>query len=275
MVLDGVRVRALPTAAESGAMNMALDTVAAESVSTGGPASIRVYEWRPSTLSLGYAQASETVDWEYCENAGIEITRRPTGGGGIYHDAVGDIAYSIVAPRDVLPSELSACYATLCEPILTAFDRIGVDVDFASTREPAAYEPACYLRQVNPAHDMVVSMEGTERKISGNAQHRVRDAVVQHGSLRFQNEPEQHLACFADCPVDTDEFESRVTAINELIEIDRQSVLEILEQSLQEWAGAEPGTWTDAERSRARELVEAKFGHADWNRHRKDPISVT
>lgn len=271
MALDGVEVRALPTEARAGAMNMALDAVAAETVSAGGPASVRVYGWQPSTLSLGYAQASETVDWGYCEGVGIDVTRRPTGGGGIYHDAVGDIAYSIVAPRDALPGDLLEAYERLCSPVVAAFERMGVPVRFADAQRPAALAPACYLREINPAHDLVVGAKTTARKISGNAQHRRRDAVVQHGSLLYSNRVERHLACFADCPIAPATFRERVTAIDEHVAIDRSAAVATLEATLREWAAATAGEWSAAERDRAAELVAEKFGNDGWIRRRIDP----
>lgn len=268
--LSDVEVRHLPTAAEDGAMNMALDAVAAETVAGGGPPSVRVYEWNPSTLSLGYGQDPGTVDWDYCAREGIRTTRRQTGGGAIYHDAIGDIAYSIVAPRSALPGSLQEDYTTLCRPILEAFRRMGIDVDFATAERAAAYEPACYLRAMHPSHDLVVRGGREERKISGNAQHRPRDAVIQHGSLLYRNQPERHLACFADAPVDVATFRSRVTAIEEHEDIDRSDAVETLEATLVSWFGASPGTWGSAERARADELVREKFGNPAWTRRRED-----
>jgi len=53
------------------------------------------------------------------------VTRRQTGGGGIYHDAYGDVAYSIAVPAADVPGKLLDCYHLLCEPVLDAFDRLG------------------------------------------------------------------------------------------------------------------------------------------------------
>lgn len=272
-VLAETEVRLLPTAAEPGALNMALDEVAAETVAAGGPASARVYGWEPSTLSLGYGQDQATIDWAFCDREGIEVTRRPTGGGGIYHDAFGDIAYSIVGPRDALPGDLMACYELLCRPILDAFDRMGVDVRLAGTERPAVHDPACYLRRLHPSHDLVVPGEAGERKISGNAQYRHRDAVVQHGSLLFRSTPERHLACFTDHPTDPAEFRERVTAIDEQVDISRSTAIETLERTLADWLEGSPGRWTEAERARADALVAEKYGSEAWTRRRVDPTA--
>lgn len=259
-----LEVRHLPTDANRGAMNMALDAAAAETVEAGGPGCVRVYEWAPSTLSLGYAQAPETIDWHYCDREGIDVTRRPTGGGGIYHDSVGDLAYSIVLPRSELSGQLMEDYALLCEPIIEAFDRMGVPVRFASEERPAVYDPACYLRELHPAHDLVVRGPRGEQKISGNAQHRPRDAVIQHGSILFANQPERHLACFADPAVSVEAFASRVTSISEQVDIDRPTAVGTLEETLGEWFDATPGEWTDAELERASDLTSEKFGASHW-----------
>ncbi|MFB6206484.1 MAG: biotin/lipoate A/B protein ligase family protein, partial [Haloglomus sp.] len=96
-----------------GPLAMAYDEIAAETVAEGGPATVRVYQWRPGTLSMGYRQDPATVDFDYCEAQGISVTRRPTGGGAIYHDTVGDISYSIIAPADDVPGNLMDAYEQL------------------------------------------------------------------------------------------------------------------------------------------------------------------
>ena len=132
--------------ARSGPMNMALDEIAAETVADGGPRTLRVYRWDPSTLSLGYHQEPETIDWAYCEREGITVTRRPTGGGAIYHDNFGDISYSIVAPAAELPGDLLDSYALLCEPLFDALERLGVDAAYAEDERPAVHQ------QIGRAH---------------------------------------------------------------------------------------------------------------------------
>ncbi|WP_128225735.1 lipoate--protein ligase family protein [Halobacteriaceae archaeon SHR40] len=254
--------------ARPGPMQMALEEVAAETAATGGPRTVRVYRWDPSTLSLGYHQDATTVDWEYCEQAGIDVTRRQTGGGGIYHDVDGDISYSIVAPAAELPGDLMDCYEQLCTPVFDAFERIGVDAAFADEEQPSIHQPACYLRAINPAHDILAG-----GKISGNAQYRQRDAVIQHGSLSYSLTPERHLGTFATDDVSTEQFTDRVTSIREESGISREEAVASLESALQEWADATVGEWTDSELARAREIAEQKYESDAWNRDRTDPLS--
>ncbi|WP_435196022.1 lipoate--protein ligase family protein [Natronomonas sp. EA1] len=250
-----------------GATNMALDEIAAETAANGGPRTVRVYQWEPSCLTLGYRQAPDTVDWAFCEESGIDVTRRQTGGGGIYHDHYGDIAYSIIAPKDELPGDLMATYDLLCEPILAFLRAIGVDARFVEQEHDAIYHPACYLRDLHPAHDMVA---GAGRKIAGNAQYRRKDSVIQHGSITFSVDAPSHLGVFTDGPSES-RFRERVTGIDEQVDIDRADAVDALEAHLESWADADEGGWTDDELARARERAKTKYRSDSWNRERTDP----
>ncbi|MDG5778019.1 biotin/lipoate A/B protein ligase family protein [Haloarculaceae archaeon H-GB1-1] len=254
--------------ARDGPMNMALDEIAAETAADGGPRTVRVYRWDPSTLSLGYHQDPTTIDWEHCDRTDVTVTRRPTGGGAIYHDNYGDISYSIIAPADELPGDLMDCYALLCQPVLDAFERMGVSADFADEEQPEIHEPACYLRELHPAHD-VVTDDG--RKISGNAQYRQKDAVIQHGSLTYDRAVRRHLDCFTDHGVSPSTFRDRVTGVTEYVDLDREAAVGILETTLAEFTDAVVGSWTDDELDRARERAREKFGTDAWTRHREVP----
>jgi lipoate-protein ligase A len=251
-----------------GPTQMALDEVAAETAATEGVRTVRVYRWVPSCLSLGYHQDPATVDWAFCEREGIDVTRRPTGGGAIYHDERGDVSYSIVAPADELPGDLMDSYELLCEPLLDAFEAMGVPAGFAESEQPAIHQPACYLRGLHPAHD-VVTADG--RKVSGNAQYRQRDAIIQHGSLSFSRDPERHLACFSDPGTTPEAFRDRVSAIDQYTERSRESVVGVLEATLSAWADASEGEWTDDELAAARERANAKYRSDAWVRDGEDP----
>ena len=267
-----------------GPMAMALDEVAAETVAAGGPATVRLYRWFPSTVTLGYNNDADIVDWEYCEDWGVSVTRRPTGGGAIYHDTSGDVAYSIIAPAEEFPSDVTECYREFLQPVLDAFEAAGVDVGFADEPKPGLWDSLCYLLPLDPAHDLVAP-DG--RKIAGNAQYRTRDAIVQHGSLTFEANTDQHLGCFEEPPVTLEEFEARVCGLHELVSLDdvvetglgafggydiqRSKFVSRLEDALADWAGAEEGEWTDEELERGRALVDRKYGNDEWVRDRNDP----
>ena len=277
MTAPAVDWRLIREEARPGPIQMALDEVAAETAAAGGPATLRTYRWELSCLSLGRHQDPETVDWGFCEREGIDATRRQTGGGGIYHDREGDIAYSVAVPAETVPGELLDCYHLLCEPVLDAFDRLGVDADYVDEPVPELHRPACYLRELHPAHDVVApGPDGDRRrKIAGNAQYRKREAVIQHGSLTFSADAARHLGVFADPPVTPEAFRGRVVGIDDLVGVDRADAVGTAEAALVDWAGEAPeatvdldGSWTDAELERAEELVTEKYRDEGWVRTR-------
>ena len=277
--------RLIPEKMLDGASSMAADEVATETVAAGGPATVRVYRWVPSTLSLGYGNDPDIVDWGFCEDVGVTVTRRPTGGGAIYHDSAGDVAYSIIAPVEAFPGDITESYRELLDPIIDAFERFGVDVTFADADRAAVWSPACYLRELDPAHDLV-GPDG--RKIAGNAQYRTSDAIVQHGSLSFDVASEGHIECFDDSPVGPTEFEDHVCGALEFVEYDpvvetsamslagydlqRSRFVGALEDALGEWADAEEGEWTEAETARAAEIADGKYRADAWVEDRIDPL---
>jgi lipoate-protein ligase A len=277
MTAPAVDWRLIREESRPGPIQMALDEVAAETAAAGGPATLRTYRWEPSCLTLGRHQDPETVDWEFCEREGIDVTRRQTGGGGIYHDGVGDVAYSIAVPAETVPGELLDCYHLLCEPVLDAFDRLGIDADYVDEPMPELYRPACYLRELHPAHDVVAAgqKDNHPRKIAGNAQYRKREAVIQHGSLTFSVDAACHLGVFADPPVTREAFRDRVVGMDELVEVDRADAVATVETALADWAEEAPeatvdldGSWTEAELERAEALVAEKYRDEAWIRTR-------
>ncbi|WP_254761743.1 lipoate--protein ligase family protein [Natrinema marinum] len=252
-----------------GATQMALEEVAARTALEDDVRTVRTYPWEPSTLSLGYRQDADTVDWAFCEREGIDVTRRQTGGGGIYHDRYADISYTIVAPADEVPGDLMDCYELFCEPILAAFDRMGVDADFATAERDAIYRPSCYLRDINPAHDIVAPAgAGTQaKKISGNAQYRQRDVVIQHGSISYALEPRKHVGVF-DADLSESTFTDRVTSIRDEAGIDRETAVDAISGALRDWCDAAEATWRTDELEAARDLAARKFASDAWVRER-------
>ena len=58
---------------------------------------LRLYIFKPSAVTIGYFQSvSRSVNLDFIKKNNIELVRRPTGGGAVYHDSEGEITYSIV-----------------------------------------------------------------------------------------------------------------------------------------------------------------------------------
>jgi lipoate-protein ligase A len=129
---------------------------------------IRFYRWKPSAVSLGFSQELEReVQVDACKELGIDLVRRPTGGGAVYHDSTGELTYSIVVNLDAVPSDLTSSYKQLCQGIILACEELGLKAQL-SFDETGRQCPN-------------VTLDG--KKISGGAQTRRRRALLQHGTV--------------------------------------------------------------------------------------------
>ncbi len=157
------KARILFTGLHDAFFNMGLDEAILESVAArSSPPTLRFYGWTPAAISLGYFQGiSEEVDIQACRDSNIDIVRRITGGGAVFHDA--ELTYSIVIPEGhrLAPDSITGSYEILCAGIVEGLGILGVKSEFA------------------PINDIVSG----GRKISGNAQTRKKGCLLQHGTI--------------------------------------------------------------------------------------------
>ncbi len=79
----------------TGSFNMAADQVLLENYSENENPVFRIYEWAGATLSLGRNEKlDKRIDLEACEDFGIPVIRRTTGGKAVLHGF--DLTYSLV-----------------------------------------------------------------------------------------------------------------------------------------------------------------------------------
>jgi lipoate-protein ligase A len=178
------RWRFLNTGLLDGAMNMAVDEALLLGLARGTtPPTVRVFGWRPPTVSAGYSQdLSRELDLEACRRAGFGVVRRPTGGRAVLH--AGELTYSVVGASGEPPlgSSILETYRAIAEALLASLAELGVNAELAEVgggaraREPGA-APPCFAS----AGRLEVVVGG--RKLIGSAQRRSGDAVLQHGSL--------------------------------------------------------------------------------------------
>jgi len=132
------------------------------------PNTLRFYLWSPSAVSIGRFQTVETeVHLENCRIEGVDVVRRVTGGGAVYHDCDGEITYSVVAKTgDLGTADIALLYAKLYAGIAKGLQTLGVKSDFCEGTSKAC--PNLTVRG---------------RKISGSAQTHRGGVVLQHGTL--------------------------------------------------------------------------------------------
>jgi lipoyl(octanoyl) transferase len=154
---------------------------------------LRLYGWEPPALSVGrYQDAAAALDLELCAAEGIPVVRRMTGGGIIYHAR--ELTYSIVcAPEQAGDaSGVKDAFRKLCGFLLGTYQRLGLDAAFATDRNLAGAplgERTAFCFAGKEEFDVLVNGQ----KIGGNAQRRLRGAILQHGSIPLESQVQQGL----------------------------------------------------------------------------------
>ena len=138
----------------------------------------RFYQWDNPTVSLGYFQRPELNPLT------CSTVRRTTGGGAIVHD--NELTYSIVFPAHSRQYEWGAdLYGVVHQSLISVLRSIGVDVKTALDDPPMREKEKpflCFERRSR--YDIVLpDQNGKEYKVTGSAQRRTQEAVLQHGSI--------------------------------------------------------------------------------------------
>ncbi len=185
------------------------------------------------------------INPEFVRQRGIQVIRRMTGGGAVYHD-LGNINYTLIAPGRQLEQQAFARNAGIVVQIL---QKMGVAAEFQGR------------------NDILVG----GRKISGSAKCVLSDRSLFHGTLLFDTD----LSVLGSALTPDENkirakgiksVRSRVANLREYLpEMDVEQFLEKLKQSLQEFTGS---AWTeipDDLQQRASALAAEKYRTWEWN----------
>ena len=231
-------------------MNMAIDEAIMEAVRNEDSApTIRFYGWEPSAVSIGYFQGIRNeVNLESTKNAGVDVVRRMTGGGAVYHDYFGEVTYSIIGKVETFPVNIINSYNIICADIVYALDLLGIKANFA------------------PVNDILVN----EQKISGNAQTRRNGFLLQHGTILYKVDVEQMFSLLnVSAEKISDKLiksvQKRVTSVSDQVTVSMQDLQIALQAGFSHNRSVEIGDYSTQELQRATQLVKEKFQTDAWN----------
>jgi lipoate-protein ligase A len=240
------KIRTLETGYNSGPWNMALDEVLMNCINCHhhNMPILRIYGWHPPTVSIGYFQSmDEEVDIKRCRQMGIDVVRRITGGGAVLHES--ELTYSFVT--NVYPKNIMESYNLICKPIVMCINKLGFNAKFA------------------PLNDIIVN----GKKVSGNAQTRKKDTLLQHGTILLNVNVEKMFSVLK-VPSEKvkdkmiEDVKGRVMGLNKTFE----QVAYNLKESFSEKFGAEiiVDDLTIKEEESTKKLVKEKYTSDQWNR---------
>jgi len=223
------------------------------------PNTLRFFRWHPSAVSIGrFQKIFNEVNLENCQIHGVDIVRRISGGGAVYHDSEDEITYSVVVKREDLGTDdVAEAYRYICNGLIEAAHILGVDAEYNKGK----------IRQCP-------NVTVKERKISGSSQAHRKGVILQHGTLLL-NVGLKKMFTFLRVPwkgscVDIVSIaERKITSVaNELdSHITTDQACEALTIGFEKALGMRlvEGSLTDYELNLTQRLEKEKFVTQQWN----------
>lgn len=237
-----------------GGMNMAIDQAILETTAGTGQPTLRFYRWSPATLSLGYFQKFADRE-QHAASKECPIIRRASGGGAIVHD--NELTYSLcLATKGSIAKANAELYDIVHIAIRAALAKQGIAVELYESPEGEAVKASktdpflCFERRA--VGDIIC--DGA--KVGGSAQRRLKNALIQHGSLLLsQTDVSPELPGLKEksgVEVDVDFLTTEIT----------KRLSSVLDLKLSR------GEISDSELKRADEIAQEKFASEKWTTRR-------
>jgi lipoyltransferase/lipoate-protein ligase len=241
-------------------MNMAIDeAILTARMRNLAPNTVRFYRWNPSAVSIGKFQNIENeVYLDNCRKCGVDVVRRPTGGGTVYHAAKDEITYSVIAKKEDLEAkDITAVYAKIYAGIAEALKTLGINADFTEGNAKTCPN---------------LTVDG--KKISGSAQSHKRGVVLQHGTILLDVDLEKMFTFLRvpwakTCAEIAGVARRKITSVKKEIgkDISTMQANDVLVKGFRKALNIEPvdGELTLYERELAEKLFKEKYSTKDWN----------
>ncbi len=242
--------RLIPLETVSAQWAMALEEVLIGTVASGGQPTLRFWRWEPSATTIGrFQDVDAEVDLEFCHLHGIDVVRRMSGGGAVYHDRDGEFVYSVTAPEELFPRGVVEAYLVVLGRVMEGLAGMGVET---------------WVKDTN-------NLMAGDRKVSGNSQRRSRGVLQVHGTVLVSANEDlmfSVLRARSGQPVEGRATPSRhhpVVGLSALCDGSYEDLYDGVRQALLSGGTAVATSWSEAELTEAEGLVATKYGSDGWN----------
>lgn len=187
------------------------------------------------------------INYDYVKEKDIQVVRRLSGGGTVYHD-MGNLNFTFIMNGH---SGQMVDFRKFTRPILDVLNKLGVEAVFEGRND--------------------LTINGL--KFSGNAEHVYKNRVLHHGTLLFASELgtltnalQVNPLKFQDKAVKS--VRSRVTNISDHLQT-KMDVSEfksrIMAHIIELYPDAREYTFTDFDLEQIQQLVKEKYATWEWN----------
>ncbi len=164
--------RIIPYSRNDAYLNMAVDEAIYQLYKKLKINTLRLYSWYPSTVSIGHHQClDDEINLSMVKKYNFQAVRRISGGGAVFHDSKGELTYSVVTTKNQVSSKsIEASYYEIVDLLFSPLSKLGITIDYNQIHCPSVFSKG--------------------KKLSGNAQARSGNVILQHGTILIDYNPE-------------------------------------------------------------------------------------
>ncbi|UCB46294.1 MAG: lipoate--protein ligase family protein [Spirochaetota bacterium] len=217
---------------------------------------LRIYKWNPPTITIGYFQKADDIDFERSKNDNIGIVRRLTGGRAVLHWK--ELTYSILfSQEDFTPFTKKDIFEFIATCLVESLSVLGIESNIAEKTRGNLHSADCFA---SPAQFEIEST--SQEKLIGSAQVIKEGAVLQHGSIPYAGSYEnisKYLKSDTKSPKSAS-FLSQIAGKN----IGEDKLLSALREGFGRHLPLRDGEFTKWELNLTDELAKNKYSQSEW-----------
>jgi len=247
------------TGSGSSSINMAMDEAVMIGLENGTSTPLlRIYKWDPPTITIGYFQKISDIDMKKCQNDGIGVVRRLTGGRAVLHHE--ELTYSILfSEEDFTPFRKKELFIFIAQCLVSSLHYLGIQSKIAEKSRGNLHSAHCFA---SPAQFEVESVK--EGKLIGSAQVIKDGIVLQHGAIPL-------TGSYAEITKYLTEDAKSSKSVSSLADVSRarveeEKLLSALKTGFGKYVHLMDGELNEKELQKTAELAENKYGTNEWLR---------
>lgn len=205
-----------------------------------------LWQNRPTIVVGKHQNTIEEINMDFIKANSIQVVRRLSGGGAVYHD-LGNLNFTFIVKNT---ESTSFDFKKFTLPVINALKKLGVEAEF------------------NSRNDLAIK----GKKFSGNSQYMKKNALLHHGTLLFNSDLEMLVKALnvsneKIVSKGIKSIRSRVTNIREHLDLDigmpqfKELLLKYLFED-EEIHGAE---LSEGQTMEVKKLMEEKYNTWEWN----------
>lgn len=121
-----------------------------------------LWQNEPSVIIGRNQNTIEEVDLKYINDNNINVVRRLSGGGAVYHD-LGNLNFTFIVKNE---KDVVSNFKKFTEPVINSLRKLGVNAEFSGRND--------------------ITIDG--KKFSGNAQYYFGSRLLHHGTILFNSD---------------------------------------------------------------------------------------